>query len=173
MRYAFVAASLVAAVAAAPGWGPPASYGSSGWGVEGTSTIDVTTIDTITSCGPEVTNCPANSVTTVPVTSAITTTAPAVPTGYTTSAVETSPVETSPVETSPVAPASTSYISVESSPVAPTVYSSETTVSLDLSSPRMLSWPLQSQASHGSASRRRNGQSPSNLYSSCFSGRCF
>ena len=52
MRYAVVAAALVGAVMA----NPPAYYSSAE-----TSTVYETEIATVTSCGPEVTNCPASS----------------------------------------------------------------------------------------------------------------
>lgn len=92
MRYALIATALVGAVAASPAWAPPAYGGhdDGSWG--SASTVDQTTVVTVTSCGPEVTNCPANQ-----------------PTGYpATTPAETYPVESTPVASTPYSPVTTS-----------------------------------------------------------------
>ena len=59
MKYSIVAAALFSSVLAAPGWGPPGEYGNDGsWG---TSTVEVTTEVTVTSCAAYVTDCPAGT----------------------------------------------------------------------------------------------------------------
>jgi hypothetical protein len=57
MKYAFAAAALIASVSATPAWAPPAGY-SQGGAV--TSTVEITTEVTVTSCAATVTNCPGN-----------------------------------------------------------------------------------------------------------------
>jgi len=57
MQYALVAAALFGAVAIAA----PPSYGAPAYGSGETDTILSTQIATITSCGPEVTDCPAKT----------------------------------------------------------------------------------------------------------------
>ena len=54
MQYAIVAAALFGAAFAAP-----PSYGAPAYGAGETDTVYSTQVATITSCGPEVTNCPA------------------------------------------------------------------------------------------------------------------
>ena len=68
MKY-IVAAALFATALAAPG--APAGYSEGSWG---TSTVEVTTEVTVTSCGSYVTDCPAGSSAPAPVPSS---TAPA------------------------------------------------------------------------------------------------
>ncbi|KAI5302860.1 hypothetical protein KEM56_000276, partial [Ascosphaera pollenicola] len=98
MRYSFVSAALVAAVA-----------------VQAESTVYKEVDVTITSCGPEVTNCPARSHSQTPAVST-----PAVPT---TPAAETTPaVPTTPAaETTPAVPASSEPASsqLETTPAVP------------------------------------------------------
>lgn len=136
MQYALIAAALVGAVAAAPGWAPPA-YGGSDEGSWGSaSTVDHTTVITVTSCAAEVTNCPANSPTTYAVTTPSSEVPPPAYTPETTPVEATTPAETpySPVTTSeseyappaygsPSAPASESA-STPVSPEQPTGYES-------------------------------------------------
>ncbi|KAI5287936.1 hypothetical protein KEM54_005604, partial [Ascosphaera aggregata] len=108
MRYSFISAALVAAVA-----------------VQAQSTIYKEIDVTITSCPPEITNCPArsHSQTLVPTT----------PAAETTSAVETTPAAPSQPESSTSAPAPSSYAPasssqpVVSSPTTPAVPETPTT----------------------------------------------
>lgn len=116
MRYAFVAAVLVGAVAASPAWSPPA-YGGQDEGSWGSSAPaeGQTTVVTVTSCAATVTDCPAGSPSApgYPATTPATEAPPAAETPY-------SPEESSPVESAPPA-GETPY-----SPEQPPVYGGET-----------------------------------------------
>lgn len=104
MQYAFVAAALFSAVAIAA----PPSYGGApapAYGSGETDTIYQTQVATITSCGPEVTNCPADK----------TSAAAAVPTDTCTDSA-TQPANAVPYST----PAAQPMMSSEASPVEAT-----------------------------------------------------
>ncbi|KAH6973739.1 hypothetical protein BKA56DRAFT_619949 [Ilyonectria sp. MPI-CAGE-AT-0026] len=81
---------------------------------DSTSTVYTTNIKTITSCGPEVTNCPANSGTVVVVTETVAISTTVCPVTET----HTAPAETQPVETQP-AEATTSGSSGEATTSVP------------------------------------------------------